>query len=82
MNSKRTNTMPPLVDGQRKNAWSIYTENAETVDKDKTWEWTRKGERCSARTGTENKLWLQIEICENVVFSKIDITMTTINKKL
>ena len=26
--------------------------------------------------------WLWIEIYENVVFSKIDITMTTINKKL
>ena len=26
--------------------------------------------------------WLRIEICENVVLSKIDITMTTINKKL
>ena len=25
--------------------------------------------------------WLWIEICENVVLSKIDITMTTINKK-
>ena len=25
--------------------------------------------------------WLLIEICENVVLSKIDITMTTINKK-
>ena len=25
--------------------------------------------------------WLGIEICENVVLSKIDITMTTINKK-
>ena len=28
---------------------------------------------------TSNGLW--IEICENVVLSKIDITMTTINKK-
>ena len=27
-------------------------------------------------------IWLWIEICENVVLSKIDITMTTINKKL
>ena len=26
--------------------------------------------------------WLWIEICENVVLSKIDITMTTINKQL
>ena len=26
--------------------------------------------------------WLWIEICENVVFSKIDIIMTTINEKL
>ena len=26
--------------------------------------------------------WLWIEICENVVLSKINITMTTINKKL
>ena len=26
--------------------------------------------------------WLYIEICQNVGFSKIDITMTTINKKL
>ena len=26
--------------------------------------------------------WLWIEMCENVVFSKIDITMTTINKKV
>ena len=26
--------------------------------------------------------WLWIEICENVVLSKIDMTMTTINKKL
>ena len=26
--------------------------------------------------------WLWIEICENVVLSEIDITMTTINKKL
>ena len=26
--------------------------------------------------------WLWIEICENVVFCKIDITMTTINKKI
>ena len=26
--------------------------------------------------------WLRIEICENAVLSKIDITMTTINKKL
>ena len=26
--------------------------------------------------------WLWIEICENVVLSKIDITMTTMNKKL
>ena len=26
--------------------------------------------------------WLWIEICENVALSKIDITMTTINKKL
>ena len=26
--------------------------------------------------------WLWIEICENVVLSKIDITMTTKNKKL
>ena len=25
--------------------------------------------------------WLWIEVCQNVVFSKIDITMTTINKK-
>ena len=29
---------------------------------------------------TSNRLW--IEICENVVLSKIDITMTTINKQL
>ena len=29
---------------------------------------------------TSNCLW--IEICENAVLSKIDITMTTINKKL
>ena len=27
-------------------------------------------------------IWLWIEICENVGFSKIDITVTTINKKL
>ena len=26
-------------------------------------------------------IWLWIEICENAVLSKIDITMTTINKK-
>jgi len=26
--------------------------------------------------------WLWIEICENVVLSEIDITMTTMNKKL
>ena len=26
--------------------------------------------------------WLWIEVCQNVVLSKIDITMTTINKKL
>ena len=26
--------------------------------------------------------WLWIDICENVVLSKIDITMTTMNKKL
>ena len=26
--------------------------------------------------------WLWIEICENVVLSKIDVTMTIINKKL
>ena len=26
--------------------------------------------------------WLWIQICENVVLSEIDITMTTINKKL
>ena len=26
--------------------------------------------------------WLWIEVCQNAVFSKIDITMTTINKKL
>ena len=26
--------------------------------------------------------WLCIEICENVVLSKIDITITTIDKKL
>ena len=26
--------------------------------------------------------WLEIEICQNVGFGKIDITMTTINKKL
>ena len=26
--------------------------------------------------------WLWIEICENVVLTKIDITMTTTNKKL
>ena len=26
-------------------------------------------------------IWLWIEICENVGFSKIDITVTTINKK-
>ena len=26
--------------------------------------------------------WLSIEICENVVLSKVDITMTTIDKKL
>ena len=26
--------------------------------------------------------WLWIEICENVVLGKIDITMTTINKKI
>ena len=26
--------------------------------------------------------WLWIEVCQNTVFSKIDITMTTINKKL
>ena len=25
--------------------------------------------------------WLWIEICENVVLGKIDVTMTTINKK-
>ena len=25
--------------------------------------------------------WLRIEVCQNYVFSKIDITMTTINKK-
>ena len=29
---------------------------------------------------TSDKLW--IEVCQNAVFSKIDITMTTINKKL
>ena len=27
-------------------------------------------------------IWLLTEICENAVLSKIDITMTTINKKL
>ena len=32
------------------------------------------------KTFTSN--WLWIEICENVLLSKIDITMTTINKKL
>ena len=32
------------------------------------------------KISTSNCLW--IEICENVVLSKIDITMTTINKKL
>ena len=26
--------------------------------------------------------WLWTEVCQNAVFSKIDITMTTINKKL
>ena len=26
--------------------------------------------------------WLWIEVCQNAVFSKIDVTMTTINKKL
>ena len=26
--------------------------------------------------------WLWIEICENVVLGEIDITMTTINKKI
>ena len=26
--------------------------------------------------------WLWIEICENIVLSKIDITMTTMNKNL
>ena len=26
--------------------------------------------------------WLWIEICENVVLSKVDITMTTINNRL
>ena len=26
--------------------------------------------------------WLWIEICENVVLGKIDIAMTTINKKI
>ena len=26
--------------------------------------------------------WLWVKVCQNVVFSKIDITMTTINKKL
>ena len=40
-------------------------EMPETVDKDKTWEWTRKSDLkvetevpyfCSSRTGTENKL--------------------------
>ena len=29
-----------------------------------------------------NSYWLWIEICENVVLSKINITMSTINKKL
>ena len=30
-----------------------------------------------------NRVWLWIEVCQNAVFSKIDITMTTIiNKKL
>ena len=32
------------------------------------------------KTFTSN--WLWIEICENVVLGKIDITMTTINKKI
>ena len=33
------------------------------------------------RYGIFTSNWLWIEICENVVLSKIDITMTTINKK-
>ena len=35
-------------------------------------------DRCKIFTSN----WLWIEICENVVLSTIDITMTTINKKL
>ena len=34
-------------------------------------------DRCKIFTSN----WLWIEICENVVLSKIDITMTTVNKK-
>ena len=26
--------------------------------------------------------WLRIEVCQNAVFSKLDITVTTISKKL
>ena len=36
----------------------------------------------SDRYKTFTIIWLWIEICENVVLSKIDITMTTINKNL
>ena len=36
----------------------------------------------SDRYETFTSTWQWIEICGNVVLSKIDITMTTINKKL
>ena len=42
----------------------------------------KSGFPLSDRYKIVTKNWLWIEICENVVLSKIDITMTTINKKL
>ena len=36
----------------------------------------------SDRYNIFTSIWLWIEICENVVLSKIDITMTTINEQL
>ena len=43
MNLKGTG-MPAYIDGKKNNVRSIPAGNAETVDKDMTWEWTRKSD--------------------------------------
>ena len=64
MNLYGTGRMPAQIDGKQKKYGHFLRKMPETVDKDKTWDCTRKSDLkvetespyfCSSRTGTENK---------------------------